>query len=430
MKKVKFSTLGCKVNQYETEAMAELFVKNGYEITEDYNCDVFVLNTCTVTNLSDRKSRQQISKIRSENSDAIIAVVGCYSQVSPDEIENIEGVNVILGTKYRKEIVELCELAQSSNKIINKVESIGKNREFEELTINTEHSMTRAYIKIQEGCSQFCSYCIIPYARGPIRSRNIRDIVLEAKRLADNGFKEIVLTGIHVASYGKDLDNNDIGLIDVIEDIGQIDKIKRIRLSSLEPRIVDKQFLDRLSKVEQFCDHFHLSLQSGSDSILQSMNRKYDTDLYEKTINLIREYYPNAAITTDIIVGFPGETDENFEKTLNFVDKIQFSKIHVFKYSNRKGTVASKMKNQVSGVVKKERSKLLIEKSKYYTDKFLDNMLNQPIKVLFESKNDDGYIKGYTTNYIRVKREYNPNLSNKIIDVICNRRENEELVCE
>ena len=424
MKKVKFSTLGCKVNQYETEAMAELFVKNGYEITEDYNCDVFVLNTCTVTNLSDRKSRQQISKIRSENSDAIIAVVGCYSQVSPDEIENIEGVNVILGTKYRKEIVELCELAKSSNKIINKVENIGKNREFEELTINTEHSMTRAYIKIQEGCSQFCSYCIIPYARGPIRSRNIRDIVLEAKRLADNGFKEIVLTGIHVASYGKDLENDDIGLIDVIEDIGQIDKIKRIRLSSLEPRIADKQFLDRLSKVEQFCDHFHLSLQSGSDSILQSMNRKYDTDLYEKTINLIREYYPNAAITTDIIVGFPGETDEDF------VDKIQFSKIHVFKYSNRKGTVASKMKNQVSGVVKKERSKLLIEKSKYYTDKFLDNMLNQPIKVLFESKNDDGYIKGYTTNYIRVKREYNPNLSNKIIDVICNRRENEELVCE
>ncbi|BAG08194.1 MAG: tRNA (N(6)-L-threonylcarbamoyladenosine(37)-C(2))-methylthiotransferase MtaB [Finegoldia magna] len=430
MKKVKFSTLGCKVNQYETEAMAELFVKKGYEITDDYNCDVFVLNTCTVTNLSDRKSRQQISKIRSENSNAVIAVVGCYSQVSPDEIENIQGVNVILGTKYRKEIVELCELAKSSNKIINKVENIGKNREFEELTINTEHSMTRAYIKIQEGCSQFCSYCIIPYARGPIRSRNIRDIVLEAKRLADNGFKEIVLTGIHVASYGKDFDNKDIGLIDVIEDISNIDKLKRIRLSSLEPRIVDKKFLDRLSQVEQFCDHFHLSLQSGSDSILQSMNRKYDTHLYERTINLIREYYPNAAITTDIIVGFPGETDEDFEQTLNFVDKIKFSKIHVFKYSNRKGTVASKMKNQIPGLVKKERSQRLIEKSKYYTDKFLDNMLNQPIKVLFESKNDNGFIKGYTTNYIRVKRQYNPNLSNKIIDVVCDRRENEELVCK
>lgn len=430
MKKVKFSTLGCKVNQYETEAMAELFVKKGYEITDDYNCDVFVLNTCTVTNLSDRKSRQQISKIRSENSNAVIAVVGCYSQVSPDEIENIQGVNVILGTKYRKEIVELCELAKSSNKIINKVENIGKNKEFEELTINTEHSMTRAYIKIQEGCSQFCSYCIIPYARGPIRSRNIRDIVLEAKRLADNGFKEIVLTGIHVASYGKDFDNKDIGLIDVIEDIANIDKIKRIRLSSLEPRIVDKKFLDRLSQVEQFCDHFHLSLQSGSDSILQSMNRKYDTHLYERTINLIREYYPNAAITTDIIVGFPGETDEDFEQTLNFVDKIKFSKIHVFKYSNRKGTVASKMKNQIPGLVKKERSQRLIEKSKYYTDKLLDNMLNQPIKVLFESKNDNGFIKGYTTNYIRVKRQYNPNLSNKIIDVVCDRRENEELVCK
>ena len=290
--------------------------------------------------------------------------------------------------------------------------------------------MTRAYIKIQEGCSQFCSYCIIPYARGPIRSRNIRDIVLEAKRLADNGFKEIVLTGIHVASYGKDFDNKEIGLIDVIEDIANIDKIKRIRLSSLEPRIVDKEFLDRLSKVEQFCDHFHLSLQSGSDSILQSMNRKYDTNLYEKTINLIRKYYPNAAITTDIIVGFPGETDEDFERTLNFVDKIQFSKIHVFKYSNRKGTEASKMKNQIPGLVKKERSQRLIEKSKYYTDKFLDNMLNQPIKVLFESKNDNGFIKGYTTNYIRVKRQYNPNLSNKIIDVVCDRRENEELVCK
>ncbi|MFR9274695.1 tRNA (N(6)-L-threonylcarbamoyladenosine(37)-C(2))-methylthiotransferase MtaB [Finegoldia magna] len=430
MKKVKFSTLGCKVNQYETEAMAELFLKKGYEITDDYNCDVFVLNTCTVTNLSDRKSRQQISKIRSENSNAIIAVVGCYSQVSPDEIENIKGVNVILGTKYRKEIVELCELAKSSNKIINKVENIGKNKEFEELTINTEHSMTRAYIKIQEGCSQFCSYCIIPYARGPIRSRNIRDIVLEAKRLADNGFKEIVLTGIHVASYGKDFDNKDIGLIDVIEDISNIDNIKRIRLSSLEPRIVDKKFLDRLSQVEQFCDHFHLSLQSGSDSILQSMNRKYDTHLYERTINLIREYYPNAAITTDIIVGFPGETDEDFEQTLNFVDKIKFSKIHVFKYSNRKGTVASKMKNQIPGLVKKERSQRLIEKSKYYTDKFLDNMLNQPLKVLFESKNDNGFIKGYTTNYIRVKRQYNPNLSNKIIYVVCDRRENEELVCK
>lgn len=429
MKKVKFSTLGCKVNQYETEAMAELFIKNGYEITNDFDCDVFVLNTCTVTNLSDRKSRQQISKIKSENKDVIIAVVGCYSQVSPEEIEKIEGVNVIIGTKYRKDIVKLCELAKSSNKIINKVENIGKNREFEELSINTEQSMTRAYIKIQEGCSQFCSYCIIPYARGPIRSRKIRDIVLEAKRLADNGFKEIVLTGIHVASYGKDL-NEDIGLINVIEEIGLIENIKRIRLSSLEPRIVTKNFLDRLKKVKQFCDHFHLSLQSGSDTILKSMNRKYDTNLYRDTIELIRQYYPDAAITTDIIVGFPGETDEDFKKTIDFVDKIQFSKIHVFKYSNRKGTVASKMKNQISGEVKRRRSQILIEKSTYYTDLFLDKMLNKPIQVLFESKNDDGFSKGYTTNYIRVKRNYNPNLSNKIIDVICDKRDNEELVCK
>ncbi len=429
MKKVKFSTLGCKVNQYETEAMSELFVKSGYEITDDYDCDVFVLNTCTVTNLSDRKSRQQISRIKSQNKDAIIAVVGCYSQVSPEEIKNIDGVNVIVGTKYRDKIVELCEKAKTTDEIINKVEDISKNKEFEELTINTEHSMTRAYIKIQEGCSQFCSYCIIPYARGPIRSRNIRDIVLEAKRLADNGFKEIVLTGIHVASYGRDLQEN-IGLIDVIEDVGQIENIKRIRLSSLEPRIVDRDFLERLSKVNQICDHFHLSVQSGSDKILKSMNRKYDTKLYKDTVNLIREYFPNAAITTDIIVGFPGETDEDFEDTMKFVDEIKFSKIHVFKYSNRKGTVASKMKNQISGSIKKDRSQKLIQKSKYYTDQFLDNMLNKPIQVLFEAKNDDGYIKGYTKNYIRVKRKYNKNLSNKIIDVICTRREDEELVCD
>ena len=405
----------------DTEPVGKMLVKTshekfGYEITEDYNCDVFVLNTCTVTNLSDRKSRQQISKIRSENSDAIIAVVGCYSQVSPDEIENIEGVNVILGTKYRKEIVELCELAQSSNKIINKVESIGKNREFEELTINTEHSMTRAYIKIQEGCSQFCSYCIIPYARGPIRSRNIRDIVLEAKRLADNGFKEIVLTGIHVASYGKDLDNNDIGLIDVIEDIGQIDKIKRIRLSSLEPRIVDKQFLDRLSKVEQFCDHFHLSLQSGSDSILQSMNRKYDTDLYEKTINLIREYYPNAAITTDIIVGFPGETDEEFEETYNFIKQANYSELHVFPYSPRKNTPAAKMKDQVNDQIKHERANRLLQLSKELNHEFALKQIGKTLKVLFE-KRDGEYLIGHAGDYLKVKVKTADNLIGEIVTI-------------
>ncbi|MDU5960864.1 MAG: tRNA (N(6)-L-threonylcarbamoyladenosine(37)-C(2))-methylthiotransferase MtaB [Finegoldia magna] len=429
MKKTfNIKTLGCKVNQYESEAIEELFKKRGFEKKEE-NADIYVINTCTVTNMSDRKSRQTISKARKENKDAVIAVIGCYSQVKADEVKKIDGVDIILGSRNKEEVVDLCENFIKNNEKMEDVEEFSIGEAIEDLEISKQADMTRAYIKIQDGCNMYCSYCLIPYARGNIASRDLVSIIDEAKRLRDNGYKEIVLTGIHVASYGKDFDL-DISLIDVIEHIAKIDGIERIRLSSMEPRHIDRGFLQRMKDTKKACDHFHLSLQSGSDSILQSMNRKYDTDLYEKTINLIREYYPYAAITTDIIVGFPGETDEDFEKTLNFVDKIQFSKIHVFKYSNRKGTVASKMKNQVSGVVKKERSKLLIEKSKYYTDKFLDNMLNQPIKVLFESKNDDGYIKGYTTNYIRVKREYNPNLSNKIIDVICNRRENEELVCE
>lgn len=421
-------TLGCKVNQYESEAMSELFEKEGYRQVENEDfSDVYIVNTCTVTNLSDRKSRQFIRRAKRQNPDAVVAVVGCYSQVSPEEVKKIKGVDVVIGTTDRNKIVNLVEEAKSGEKI-DIVRDLKDVREFHNTTNFDSNNRTRAYMKVQDGCNRFCTYCIIPYARGPIRSREIEDAVEEAKTLASSGFKEIILTGIHIGSFGKD--RGEKRLIDLIEAIAEVDGIKRIRLSSVEPNIIDEDFMRRAAATNKLCDHFHLSLQSGSNNVLKAMNRHYTREEYIGKTKIIKKYMPNAGLTTDIIVGFPGETDEDFEKTLDFVDKIQFSKIHVFKYSNRKGTVASKMKNQVSGVVKKERSKLLIEKSKYYTDKFLDNMLNEPIKVLFESKNDDGYIKGYTTNYIRVKREYNPNLSNKIIDVVCNRRENEELVCE
>ncbi|WP_099203178.1 tRNA (N(6)-L-threonylcarbamoyladenosine(37)-C(2))-methylthiotransferase MtaB [Miniphocaeibacter massiliensis] len=427
MRRVSFLTLGCKVNQYETEAMSELFVNKGYEVLENNEyCDIYVINTCTVTNLSDRKSRQFISKSKKINPNAIIAVVGCYSQVSPEEIEKIEGVNVILGTKNRTDIVQYCEEARISNKIINRVENIKKNKSFEDLVISKQEHMTRAYIKIQEGCSQFCSYCIIPYARGPIRSRNIDNIYSEALRLGENGFKEIILTGIHAASYGLDFKDGS-ALIDVIEKVASISGVNRIRLSSLEPRIVTEDFLNRAKSTGKFCDHFHLSLQSGSDKILKLMNRRYNTKEYLEKVELIRKYFPNAGITTDIIVGFPNENEIDFIDTLNFVEKVAFSKVHVFKYSPRKGTVAASMDNQVDGNTKKERSSILIEKSLQLTNGFLNKFIGTGVDVLFEEKSNNNILSGYSTNYIRVNAKYNKNYINKIKKVKITDIQNDEV---
>jgi len=343
MDKVAFYTLGCKVNQYETEAMEEIFEKNDYVIVNsDEIADIYVINTCTVTNLSDRKSRQFISRAKKLNKDAIIAVVGCYSQVSPDEVEKIEGVDVIIGTTERNRILELCEKAKVENQRINIVRNIKSQKEFEPINIDDIKSKTRAYIKIQDGCSQFCSYCIIPYARGPIRSRSLDEIVEETQKLANAGFKEVVLTGIHVASYGKDTDKTP--LVKVLEEVGKVKGIDRIRLSSLEPTLIDENFMKSILKIGKVCDHFHLSLQSGSDTVLKRMNRKYTTSEYRNIVSIIRKYMPNAGITTDIIVGFPGETEDEFNETLDFVKEIGFSRIHVFKYSPRKGTPAKEKK--------------------------------------------------------------------------------------
>lgn len=418
MNKVSFLTLGCKVNQYETEAMQELFKKKGYTVcTDDEICDVYVINTCTVTNLSDRKSRQFISRAKKLNKDAILAVVGCYSQVAPDEIAAIDEVDVIIGTKNRARIVELCEEAKKSNLKFNIVSELTKDCGFDVLSIENQESKTRAYIKIQEGCNMFCTYCIIPYARGPIKSRPLEEIYLEAKKLAENGYKEIIITGIHVGSYGLDLNNN-IRLIDVIEKISTVDTIDRIRLSSIEAGIISEDFLNRLKNCEKVCEHFHLSLQSGCDKILKLMNRRYTTSMYRKKVEMIKEIFPNVALTTDVIVGFPGETDEDFKQTLEFVKEIGFSKIHVFKYSPRKGTPAFDFKNQVDGNVKKFRSNELILLSKEMTTTYLQNRLAEKHEVLFEENVHGNRLAGYTRNYIRFNVPYSDNMKNKV--VYCN----------
>jgi len=414
-KKVTFFTLGCKVNQYESEAMRELFEKNGYiSVSNDEFADVYVINTCTVTSMSDKKSRQFIRKAKRINGDSIICVSGCYSQISPDQVEKIEGVNLIIGTNNRKNIVDLIQNLNADQKM-SIVEDIMEVSDFEELTIDNLKDRTRAFLKIQEGCNQYCSYCIIPYARGKIRSRELENVVMEVKRLADNGFKEIVLTGIHIASYGKD--KKDYSLIDAIEKSAKVRGIERIRVSSVEPRVITDELLERLSLVKEFCPHFHLSLQSGSDTVLKRMNRKYTTEEYLSAVNKIKEYFPDAAVTTDVIVGFPGETEEEFSETVEFVKKINFYEIHVFKYSKRKGTVAAEMKNQVAENVKDERSGILINISREMEKVFIEEFIGSVVNVLFETREKDGRYLGHTSNYLKVLSDSEENLVGKIKNV-------------
>ena len=408
-------TLGCKVNQYESEAMSELFESRGYrQVENDDFSDVYIVNTCTVTNLSDRKSRQFIRKSKKKNPDSVVAVVGCYSQVSPDEVKNIEGVDVVIGTTERNKIVDLIEESKESHEKINIVKDLKNVREFANTTNFDSNNRTRAYMKVQDGCNRFCTYCIIPFARGPIRSRTIEDSVREARTLADRGFKEIVLTGIHIGSFGMDL--GDMRLIDLIESIAEVDGIERIRLSSVEPIIITDEFMERAVKTGKLCDHFHLSLQSGSNNILKAMNRRYTREEYIEKANIIRKYMPHAGLTTDIIVGFPGESEEDFADSMSIVREVGFSRIHVFKYSKRKNTKAAVMKNQIDGNVKKERSEKLIALGEEYQEIFERENMKTPQSVLFEEE-DKGEYYGYTTNYIRVKAKSDIDLKNKIKSV-------------
>jgi threonylcarbamoyladenosine tRNA methylthiotransferase MtaB len=418
LKKAAFYTLGCKVNQYETEAMIESFENAGYEIV-DYSeyADVYIINTCTVTNMGDRKSRHIIRRALEKNPNAFVAVAGCYSQMEPKEVLEIPGVSLVVGTNERSRIVELVEYAAAKGGKLDLVEDIMEVREFEEMFIRNYKSRTRAFLKIQEGCDQYCTYCIIPYARGHIRSRKPDSIIAEVRDLAGNGFKEVVLTGIHVASYGKDLGNT--SLIEIIERIHNIDGIERIRMSSVDPNAMTDEFIDRLRKLPKICRHFHLSLQSGCDETLKRMNRHYTTEEYKRAVGKLREVFADVAITTDLIVGFPGETEEEFQKTVDFINEISFSAMHVFKYSPRKGTPAAKYQNQVTPQVKDARSKLIISIAGKNEKKFKKSFIGKKMKVLYEQSIDEknSIFEGLTENYIRVVSESRENLKGKIIEV-------------
>lgn len=396
-------TLGCKVNQYETEAIEKLFADRGYIITDDEKADIYLINTCTVTSLSDKKSRQYIRRAKKINPEAIVVVAGCYSQVSPEEVSKIPEVDIIIGTSEKNKVVDLCEEFLEERERINIVQNIMEVDEYEEIGFEGVNEKTRAFLKIQDGCNQYCSYCIIPYARGKIRSRGIENILEEVESLVERGFKEVVLTGIHVASYGKDL-KKDISLIDVIEKIAEVEGVERIRLSSIEPNVITDEFLDRYSKIKKACNHFHLSLQSGSSTVLKRMNRKYSAEEYYESVLKLKDKIADIALTTDVIVGFPGETDQEFKETYDFVKKVGFSRIHVFQYSPRQGTPAAKYKDQINGNIKSERSKKLIELGDMLTVEFNNQFIGKELDVLFEEENHKNpeYIEGYTTNYIRV----------------------------
>ncbi|CEH33193.1 tRNA (N(6)-L-threonylcarbamoyladenosine(37)-C(2))-methylthiotransferase MtaB [Romboutsia lituseburensis] len=416
MKKVAFYTLGCKVNQYETEAMLEMFEKEGYtQVDSEEFADVYVINTCTVTHMSDRKSRQYIRRMKKKNPDAIIAVVGCYSQVSPEEILEIEEVNLVMGTNERRQIVEEIKKIDSSQKA-STVDDIMKVRAFEEIEISQSNGRTRAFMKIQDGCDRFCSYCIIPYARGgKVRSRNKESILEEVQKLASNGYKEIVLTGIHVASYGKDLKDEQMTLLSVIKEINEVEEIERIRLSSVEPVLFTDEFVNEVSKMPKVCPHYHLSLQSGCDETLKRMNRRYTTTEYKEIVDRLRENIPNVAITTDVIVGFPGETNDEFNKTYEFLRDIELSQMHIFKYSPRKGTPAATMDNQIDPQMKQFRSDKLLNLNKENFNKFASKFVGQELDVLFEQSVEQNRYEGLTSNYIRVVVETDKDIQGQIL---------------
>ena len=417
--RVAFLTLGCKVNSYETEAMQALLLASGAEIVDFQDvADVYVVNTCSVTNMADRKSRQMLHRAKKKNPEALVVAAGCYAQTADETAMKETGVDVVIGNNQKKQIVEiLCNYMEG---VENKRLEIGKETEYEELRLDTQVEHTRAYVKIQDGCNQFCSYCIIPYARGRIRSREAGDVVAEVKRLAASGYQEVVLTGIHLSSYGQPAEEGRQPLLELIRELDQIKGIERIRLGSLEPRIITENFVKTLCECKSVCPHFHLSLQSGSDTVLKRMNRKYTTEEYAASVELLKKYYDTPAITTDIIVGFPQETEEEFEETLAFAKRIGFSKIHVFKYSRRKGTVADKMPGQVAEQVKNVRSERLMKEEEALGADYRSRFDGTMQKVLFEESTlVDGREcqVGYTERYVRVALPISEDLSNQIKEV-------------
>lgn len=414
--RVAFHTVGCKVNQYETDALVEQFKNNDYKIVAfEEVADIYIINTCTVTNLSSRKSRKMLRRAKKANPEAIVVAMGCYPQEAPEKLEEMPAVDIIIGNQNKQAVLQYIKSYTGDTE--NYVDDIMQYETFENFVIHDTLDKTRAFIKIQDGCDQYCSYCIIPYVRGKVRSKKYETILDEINGLVDNGFKEIVLTGIHVTKYGNDLEDA-VDLIDLLEDINKINGLKRIRLSSLEPTFLTIEKVKRLGQIDKLCPHFHLSLQSGSDSVLYRMNRDYTTKDYAAVVANLRKFFNNPAITTDIIVGFPGETDLEFKETCEFVDQIKFSQIHVFKYSKRDKTVASQMDHQIDGNISAERSKILRNKVEKLQEIYDRSFVGTTQKVLFESYDPDQKIaEGLTENYVRVKVYSDRDITSEIYSV-------------
>ncbi|MBP3664471.1 MAG: tRNA (N(6)-L-threonylcarbamoyladenosine(37)-C(2))-methylthiotransferase MtaB [Tyzzerella sp.] len=418
--KVALHNLGCKVNAYETDAMQELLEKNGYEIVPfKEGADVYIINTCTVTNMADRKSRQMLHRAKKMNPEAIVVAAGCYVQAQEQSGEVDECIDVVIGNNKKKDLIEILEQYQEKRQGVKKaVIDINHTKEYEEMHLSKTAEHTRAYIKVQDGCNQFCTYCIIPFARGRVRSRGKEDVIQEVKGLAANGYQEVVLTGIHLSSYGVDLDGED--LLSLILAVHQIEGISRIRLGSLEPRIITEEFAKTISGLKKICPHFHLSMQSGCDETLRRMNRRYTSEEYYEKCQLLRKYFEHPALTTDVIVGFPGETEEEFAQSKAFVDKVNFYETHVFKYSKRAGTKAAVMENQVPEQIKTVRSNELLELDEVKREAYEENWLGKTVEVLMEERIQmDGkvYQVGHTKEYVKVAVESEINLQNKLISV-------------
>lgn len=427
MKKAALHNLGCKVNAYETEAMQEILEKDGYEIVPFHEkADVYIINTCTVTNMADRKSRQMLHRAKKMNPDAVVVAAGCYVQAKEGEVEDC--VDIVIGNNKKHELSSILEeywrekeakQADGSSASVKKREliDIGHTSSYETMQLSRTGEHTRAYIKVQDGCNQFCSYCIIPYARGRVRSRKKEDVVREVRTLADNGYKEVVLTGIHLSSYGLDQGEDLLSLICAVH---EVEGICRIRLGSLEPRIITEEFVQKISSLPKMCPHFHLSLQSGCDDTLRRMNRRYTTEEYYEKCQLLRKYFQEPALTTDVIVGFPKETEEEFEKSRAFIDKVNFYETHVFKYSRREGTKAAAMDGQIPEPVKTARSAQLIALSRQKQEAYEARLIGKTVEVLMEEavEREDGiYQTGHTKEYVKVGQKTTENLTNQLINV-------------
>lgn len=427
MKSVALHNLGCKVNSYELDAIQQMLQDKGYKIVPfDETADIYIINTCTVTNIADRKSRQMLHRAKKQNPDAVVVAVGCYVQTGRETVEKDEAIDLAIGNNKKKDLVPILEEylreREGNRRSIDKtlgnttIPDLGRPVEYEEMQLKRTADHTRAYIKIQDGCNQFCSYCIIPFARGRVRSRRPSDVISEAAALVEAGYQEVVLTGIHISSYGIDLEGAD--LLSLIRELHGIEGLKRIRLGSLEPRIITREFAEGLKALPKVCPHFHLSLQSGCDDTLKRMNRHYLASEYYEKVELLRQIYDMPAITTDVIVGFPGETEEEFEITRAFLEKVDFYEMHVFKYSRRQGTNAAKMKDQVKDEIKTERSNILLSLEREQSSRFRQHFIGRTVEVLMEEPaviDGKSYMTGHTKEYVKVALETQENLSNRII---------------